>query len=64
MDKVQTGLRIPEDRYRELAALAERSGVSINTAVLMLVDIGLQVIQKGQMEVLHALPRKSEDTDE
>ena len=28
-DKIQTGLRIPESRYNELKAMADKSGASI-----------------------------------
>ena len=40
-DKVQTGLRIPVNRYEELLALADTMGVSINSLLLMLIDLGL-----------------------
>ena len=64
MQKIQTGLRIPESRYEELVQLSERSGMSVNAAVLMLVDIGLDVINRGKVESLRVLVRKSEDTSE
>ena len=47
MRKVQTGLRMPERRYEELAAKAERAGLSLNSMVLMLIDIGMTVIDQG-----------------
>lgn len=62
--KIQTGLRIPESRYEELVKLAERSGISVNAAVLMLVDIGLDVINRGKVESLRALLHMSADTSE
>lgn len=40
-DKVQTGLRIPADRYDELVSLADTIGVSINSLLLLLIDLGL-----------------------
>lgn len=40
-DKIQTGLRVPLKRYEELAAIAEEMGVSLNSLILMLVDLGL-----------------------
>lgn len=40
-DKIQTGLRIPANRYEELLALADTVGVSINSLLLMLIDLGL-----------------------
>ena len=64
MAKIQTGLRIPESRYEELIQLSERSGISVNAAVLMLVDIGLDVLNRGKVESLRALVHKSEDTSE
>lgn len=42
-DKIQTGLRIPAKRYAELNALAEAAGVSLNSFILSLVDLGLAV---------------------
>lgn len=42
-DKVQTGLRIPAKRYAELNAMAESAGVSLNSLILVLVDLGLAV---------------------
>ncbi len=40
-DKIQTGLRIPQKRYEELTTIAEEMGVSLNSLILMLVDLGL-----------------------
>jgi len=60
-DKVQTGLRIPQSRYEELAKMAEQSGVSVNTLVLMLVDIGLDVIRTGQEGWIRVLARRTGD---
>lgn len=48
--KIQTGLRIPEDRYAELQSLANEIGVSLNALLLMLIDLGLSV-QKGKFIV-------------
>lgn len=42
-DKIQTGLRIPFERYAELNALAETTGISLNSLILALVDLGLSV---------------------
>jgi len=44
--KIQTGLRIPEERYNELVQIAEEMGVSLNALILMLLDLGLSV-RKG-----------------
>lgn len=45
--KIQTGLRIPEKRYDEISQIALRSGISINAAILLLVDIGLEAVSLG-----------------
>ena len=62
--KVQTGLRIPQGRYDELLQFAGRSGISVNAAALMLIDIGLEVISLGKQEAahvgLHSLPHNDE----
>ena len=42
-NKVQTGLRIPEKRYEELTKIADEMGVSINSLILMLIDLGLSL---------------------
>lgn len=41
MNKVQTGLRIPEERYNELCEVANEMGVSLNSLLLMLIDLGM-----------------------
>ena len=48
--KIQTGLRIPETKYRELIGFADQAGVSLNAAILMLVDIGLSAVNHGIQE--------------
>ncbi len=40
-DKIQTGLRIPQSRYEELTEIAIQMGVSLNSLILMLIDLGL-----------------------
>lgn len=40
-DKIQTGLRIPEKKYAELTDVAEEVGVSINSLILMIIDLWL-----------------------
>lgn len=42
-DKIQTGLRIPAERYEELNLIAENVGVSLNALILMLIDLGLSL---------------------
>ena len=52
--KVQTGLRIPQERYEELKELAEKSGVSLNSIILFLVDVGLSAVNLGIEGAAHA----------
>lgn len=49
-DKIQTGLRIPEKRYNELCEVAEEMGVSLNSLLLMLIDLGL-TLRNGRVTV-------------
>lgn len=55
-DKIQTGLRIPAKRYDELSAIATRSGVSLNSLILYLVDIGLSAVNRGVEEEARSEP--------
>ena len=50
-DKIQTGLRIPISRYAEIKEMADRSGTSVNSIILLLVDVGLRVISAGVEQV-------------
>ena len=63
-EKIQTGLRIPQERYEQLRELAERSGVSLNAIILFLVDIGLSTINLGVQEASHAEIHTQQHTDE
>lgn len=63
-DKIQTGLRIPQARYDELKAMADRSGLSINAIILFLVDVGLNSINLGIEESAHAELRIPKRNDE
>lgn len=49
-EKIQTGLRIPEKQYIRIKEKADRMGVSINQLILILVDIGLNFLDKEQSE--------------
>lgn len=49
-DKIQTGLRIPEGQYKRLTDISDRMGVSINALILMLIDIGLNLLDTEQSE--------------
>lgn len=53
-NKIQTGLRIPQDRYETLKDIADRSGLSLNAVILSLVDIGLSTVNRGIQEANHA----------
>lgn len=54
-DKIQTGLRIPISRYNELKEMANRSGASVNSIILLLIDVGMNVISSGSEVALRAL---------
>lgn len=60
--KIQTGLRIPQARYEEIVKLSEQSGASINTVLLMLMEIGWRVIQPEVLESARALLHSPQDT--
>lgn len=53
-EKIQTGLRIPEEQYNRVKGKADRMGVSINQLILMLVDIGLNFLDMEQLEQHHS----------
>lgn len=63
-NNVQTGLRLPEALYNQLRETAERTGVSINSQILYLIDIGIRAVNLGTQEQGHALSRNLKDTDE
>ncbi len=48
--KIQTGLRIPENQYDRVKERADQMGVSINQLILVLIDIGLNFLEKNQLE--------------
>lgn len=64
MRKIQTGLRIPESRYDELVKLSNSIGVSVNAVVLMLLEIGMQAVSRGEVQFPHVPLRRCECTDE
>jgi predicted HicB family RNase H-like nuclease len=49
-DKIQTGLRIPERQYNRVKEKADRMGVSINQLILVLIDTGLNFLDREQQE--------------
>lgn len=68
-DKIQTGLRIPQKKYEELTELAAQMGVSVNSLILMLIDLGL-TLRNGRVTLLpepqqgHVQPRICSDIPE
>lgn len=61
-DKIQTGLRIPQSRYNELKKMADRSGVSLNAMILLLVDVGMSAVNLGAVEAARSLPHNLQHT--
>lgn len=53
-DKIQTGLRTPQEQYEKLRELAEHSGISLNNLILFLIDVGLSVVNLGIERSAHA----------
>ena len=64
MRKIQTGRRIPESRYEELVQFSEAVGVSINASILMLIEIGMQAVNRGEVQFPRVPLRKREGTAE
>lgn len=62
--KIQTGLRVPEKRYAELLAMAKDMGVSLNSLILILIDIGVAAVNLGTQARSHELLRTLKDTVE
>lgn len=60
--KIQTGLRIPKDRYDELKEVADSSGVSINSIILFLIEMGLSAFNRGIEQEAHSFPRNPKCT--
>ena len=48
--KVQTGLRIPESRYKKIKEISERTGISINSVTVMMIDLGLNLYEKDSSD--------------
>ena len=53
--RIQTGLRIPKGQYEKLLAYSRQVGVSVNSAILLLLDIGYMAAT-GDGRGLRALP--------
>lgn len=47
MEKIQTGLRLPEKVRDKVAIKAEEIGLSLNDTILMMLHIGLTVSEHG-----------------
>lgn len=62
MSKIQTGLRLPQERYEELVDIAKSAGTSVNALALILIDIGLSVLTLGTEEAFHSMLRNLQDT--
>ena len=62
--KIQTGLRLPEERYEKLAAIAQESGISLNSLLLSLIDAGLRTVNLGIQEERRSFLRTLSDKDE
>ena len=60
-NKIQTGLRIPEDKDNEIAPIAKQMGVSVNTLILVLVEMGLSVMRLGTEEARRSLLHNQQD---
>lgn len=49
-DKIQTGLRVPVNQYERIKEKADKTGISINQLILMLIDIGLNYLDINQVK--------------
>ena len=41
-NRIQTGLRVPEELYQQVKETADKAGVSINAQLLCLIEIGIR----------------------
>lgn len=42
--KIQTGLRLTNEMYEQIMEMAGNSGVSLNSQILMLIEIGMKTL--------------------
>lgn len=68
-EKVQTGLRIPIKKYRELVELSAEIGISVNSLILTLIDLGLSlrngdITSHREEKPFHAEPHSHQETVE
>lgn len=61
-EMIQTGLRVPENQYDRIREKAEKTGVSLNSLILILVDIGLNYLDMESDESLRSLPHSRKCT--
>lgn len=54
---IQTGLRLPENQHERVRIKADQVGISMNQMILVLVDIGLNYLDKESDEFLHSVSR-------
>ena len=62
-DKIQTGLRIPAQSCAELSCMAEVMGISLNSLILFLVDIGLSAVNLGVEAAARSEPHSPQHSD-
>lgn len=62
IDKIQTGLRVPDNQYERIKEKADRMGVSINQLILILVDIGLNYLDMECIEQDHFAFQNQKDS--
>lgn len=66
-EKIQAGLRIPAETHKKLTDFADKTGISLNSAILLFVHIGMSVAENGFIppdtaESPHAPPRNQPDS--
>lgn len=47
-DKIQTGMRIPKHLYDQLSQDASDTGISLNSYMLFLINLGLKVVRQQE----------------
>ena len=67
--KIQTGLRVPETLYERIQAHSANTGLSLNSQILMFVNIGITLADSGFIlrgvelsESLHSPARNAQDS--
>lgn len=62
--KIQTGLRLPQKRYDQINKMAEDAGISLNAAILLLLEIGYEAVSLGISAKSHSLAHTEIHSDE